>query len=346
MNNQKMALLAGVAAAIVAGAVLALPSILAAGSYNASSGTNTTSADDSGLTTFEEEAIKAAEEDAAASANATVSNETMSNETMPDQETGTAAIGDNETIVLQGTVSSPGEEAGPIQIIDLIPASLDGNIYTGWVSFTATEPLLVAPLNTYNFANETIDPQFGELFVIPGMPNGTMIAPAITMPDYATQKDIDSDIPLPKTYSATVPFTASGLSVGRLDGKEFLVSYTLYATVHQAQSAESIDSAIINRTDVQDTEGTIVSGSAFLNETAYSPNPIEIERGDKVTWINKDFDPHTVTSGSFGDKDAGKAFDSGYMGPQSTFSHRFENRGEFEYFCELHPNMVGTVVVD
>jgi plastocyanin len=43
------------------------------------------------------------------------------------------------------------------------------------------------------------------------------------------------------------------------------------------------------------------------------------------------------------DEDAGEEFDSGYMGPQNTFSIMFEERVEFEYFRELHPEMVGTV---
>ncbi|AFU59207.1 putative blue (type 1) copper domain protein [Candidatus Nitrososphaera gargensis Ga9.2] len=364
MNNRKIVLLAGLSAAIIAGTVLVQPSIYApaSGSYNATTAANndnnstsTTTSDDSELTTFEEEAIKAGEEfednntTATTSANATASNETsISNETTNmDQETSAAAAtGDNKTIVLQGTVSSPGEEAGPFQIIDLLPPTLDGNIYTGWVSFTATKPILVAPLHTYNVANETLDPRFGELFVFPGIPNGTMIAPAITMPDYATQNEINSDIPMPKTYSATVPFTASGLSVGRLDGKQFLVSYTLYATVHLAETVDNVDSAITNQTQVKGIEAIIVSRAAFLNDTAYSPNPIEIKRGDTVTWVNKDFDQHTVTSGSFGEKDAGDEFDSGYMGPQTTFSHTFKQKGEFEYFCELHPNMGGVVKVE
>ncbi len=151
----------------------------------------------------EEEALKAEEEDTMTSGN----NATISNETIMDQETGAAAAGDNNnTIVRQETVSSPGEEAGPFQIIDLLPPTLDGTVYTGWVSFTATKPILVAPLNTCDVSNETLDPAFGELFVFPGIPNGTMIAPAITMPDYATQKQINSDIPMRKTYSATAPF--------------------------------------------------------------------------------------------------------------------------------------------
>jgi plastocyanin len=332
-----MLLLAGLAA-IVAGAVIVQPQItaLAAGGYDTSNGTNTTSTDDSELTTFEEEALKDEE-----AGNATTSNETM------DLETENATVISKDSgVTIQGTASSPGEEAGPFQIIDLLPPSLDGTVYVGSVAFTASKPILVAPLHTYGVANETLDPEFGQLFVFPGIPNGTMIAPGVTMPDYTTQEEINAAFPLPETYSATVPFEGSGLSVGRLDGEQFLISYTIHATVHQAETVDNVESAITNQTEVEGTEATIVSEAAFQNETAYSPNPIEIERGDTVTWVNKDFDPHTVTSGSFGDEEAGGEFDSGYMGPQSSFSLTFESSGEFEYFCALHPNMVGTVEVD
>ena len=350
-QNTSVALLAGIASAILAGAVFAQPTMFSAlaSSYNTSSSGANETGDDSGLTTFEEEALKA-EEDTTTAGNATTSNMTESatqNATMNDTgNMGMMPAPEGNTIALQGTVSSPGEEAGPFQVVDLLPPTLDGNIYVGWLSFTASKPILVAPLHTYGVANETLDPEVEELFVFPGMPNGTMIAPAITMPDYTSQDDTDADFPTPDTYSATVPFAASGLSIGRLDGEQFIVSYTLYATLHQAQTIDNVEGAITNETEVEGVEATIVSGAAFQNETAYSPNPIQVESGDTVTWVNKDFDPHTVTSGTYMDEDAGDEFDSGYMGPQSSFSFTFEDDGEFEYFCQLHPNMVGTVQVE
>lgn len=357
MNNKNtnMALLGGRAAAIIAGAVIAQSSISAAlaASHDANSSNANATADDSELTTFEEEALEAEEDTMTAGSNATMNNVTESsmpardNATMNDtgatEEAMPSAAGD--TVVLQGTVSSPGEEAGPFQVVDLLPPTLNGNVYVGWLSFTASKPILVAPLHTSGVANETLDSEFGELFVFPGIPNSTMIAPAITMPDYASDEDIDADFPTPETYSATVPFAASGLSVGRLDGEQFIVSYTLYATVHPAQTRDNVDGAITNETQIEGEKATIVSGSAFLNETAYSPNPIQIERGDTVTWVNEDFDPHIVTSGSFMDGDVGDEFDSGHMGPHSSFSF-IEDSGQLDYFCELHPNMVGTVQVE
>jgi hypothetical protein len=60
---------------------------------------------------------------------------------------------------------------------------------------------------------------------------------------------------------------------------------------------------------------------------------------------------HTVTSGTgSADPNMGQEFNSSpnfnpIMAPQATFGHMFETAGEFPYFCLLHPNMVGTVVV-
>ncbi len=97
-----------------------------------------------------------------------------------------------------------------------------------------------------------------------------------------------------------------------------------------------------------DVAAEIKSGSSSLTTDAYSPNPLQINVGDTVTWTNKDSTPHTVTSGTAGTPD-GK-FDSSpnfnpLLAPQQTFSHTFAEAGEFPYYCGLHPNMVGTVVV-
>ncbi|HKZ60790.1 MAG TPA: plastocyanin/azurin family copper-binding protein [Nitrososphaera sp.] len=92
----------------------------------------------------------------------------------------------------------------------------------------------------------------------------------------------------------------------------------------------------------------ITPGSSTKTTDSYAPNPININVGDTVTWTNKDSQPHTVTSGSNGTPD-GK-FDSSpgfnpLMAAQQTFSHTFEEAGEFPYYCGLHTNMIGTVVV-
>jgi plastocyanin len=102
------------------------------------------------------------------------------------------------------------------------------------------------------------------------------------------------------------------------------------------------------------TKVSIVSGASTLGEKAFSPNPVTIKEGDTVMWINNDNQFHTVTSGdpsSSGGAVIGKVFDSGLSGPNAltakgkTFSHTFNEKGEFSYFCRLHPTMIGKVIV-
>src|SRR5919109_3346199 len=94
---------------------------------------------------------------------------------------------------------------------------------------------------------------------------------------------------------------------------------------------------------------SIVPGSATLTyNVGFHPDPIQVKVGDTVKWTNDDLESHTVTSGSNGVPD--NKFNSSpnfipLMAPGSTFSHTFTETGEYSYFCLLHPNMVGTVIV-
>jgi plastocyanin len=111
--------------------------------------------------------------------------------------------------------------------------------------------------------------------------------------------------------------------------------------------------AIINFAQAQiEAKVSIVPGASTLGERAFSPNPITVKVGDTVIWTNDDNQFHTVTSGDpSGGGETGKVFDSGVSGTTAlttkgkTFSHEFAEKGEFPYFCQLHPTMVGKVIV-
>jgi plastocyanin len=96
---------------------------------------------------------------------------------------------------------------------------------------------------------------------------------------------------------------------------------------------------------------SIVLGASTMADKAYSPNPMNVKVGDTVTWTNDDSQAHTVTSGTgLSDPDKGKVFDSSpnfnpLLAPKQTFQHKFTTAGEAPYFCQLHPTMIGTVVV-
>ncbi len=85
------------------------------------------------------------------------------------------------------------------------------------------------------------------------------------------------------------------------------------------------------------TSVSVVAGAQQLTNTAYNPNPVNVPVGGAVTWTNTDSIEHTTTSNS--------GTWNGVLPPGGTFSVTFNNAGTFQYHCSIHPNMVGTVVV-
>jgi plastocyanin len=90
---------------------------------------------------------------------------------------------------------------------------------------------------------------------------------------------------------------------------------------------------------------TIQPNSATLGDKAYVPNPAEVKVGESVTWTNDDSQIHTATSGTVGGEDSGSVFDSGILSPKATFDFTFDTAGEYSFYCTLHPQMFGKVVV-
>ncbi len=100
--------------------------------------------------------------------------------------------------------------------------------------------------------------------------------------------------------------------------------------------ADDMDSDDMESDDMGAMDGDEVA--ATIEDFAFVPGEIEVKVGTTITWTNNDSVPHTVTARD-------DSFDSGRMEQGNTFSFTFDTAGSFEYFCEYHPNMVGTIVV-
>jgi plastocyanin len=76
-----------------------------------------------------------------------------------------------------------------------------------------------------------------------------------------------------------------------------------------------------------------------IKDFAFNPQTITVKSGDKVTWINRDEEPHIVVS-------VGKKFQkSSGLDTDQEFSIIAGAPGTYEYFCSVHPKMTGTIVV-
>jgi len=81
-----------------------------------------------------------------------------------------------------------------------------------------------------------------------------------------------------------------------------------------------------------------------LEAPFYSPNTVRIKAGETLTFDNVDGNFHTVTSGSQRTGPDG-TFDSGLLSAGEKFTLTLDKPGTYQYYCTIHPNMVGTIIV-
>ena len=75
-----------------------------------------------------------------------------------------------------------------------------------------------------------------------------------------------------------------------------------------------------------------------IDNFAFAPATLTVIAGTTVTWKNEDDSPHRVTEKNNG-------FTSAALDTDDSFSHTFAAPGEYDYFCSMHPYMVGKIVV-
>ena len=94
---------------------------------------------------------------------------------------------------------------------------------------------------------------------------------------------------------------------------------------------------------------TIPTGSSSpgceTSNACYLPASTTINVGDTVEWKNTDTAAHTVTGGSPSDGPSG-VFDSSLIMAGASFENTFDEAGSYDYFCMVHPWMVGNVQVN
>jgi hypothetical protein len=164
-----------------------------------------------------------------------------------EQEDGGATTGQQggqERIVRQGTITSgpvplPGFEGQ--QSATILPLREDGSIYSGVLTFTATEPVDVVVLNVQtlneterSILNATEDGELGTLVTTP-IDNETSIAVTSITPTYG-------DAPAP---SASIPFTGNALWLHTPEGAPFAATYAISAQVLPSETQNTISNVTL-----------------------------------------------------------------------------------------------------
>ncbi|MCZ7546964.1 MAG: cupredoxin family copper-binding protein [Anaerolineae bacterium] len=82
----------------------------------------------------------------------------------------------------------------------------------------------------------------------------------------------------------------------------------------------------------------VTRAAVTIADTMFSPHAIVVATGATITWTNEDASAHTVTS-------LEGWFESGELAAGATFSWLADRPGTFRYYCDIHPQMEGVIIV-
>ncbi len=78
--------------------------------------------------------------------------------------------------------------------------------------------------------------------------------------------------------------------------------------------------------------------SVAIRDFTFAPGNLQVPAGATVTWTNYDDAPHTATA-----KDG--SWDTGILNKDEKKAITFDQPGEYEYYCKVHPNMIARLTV-
>src|SRR5262245_25715338 len=75
-----------------------------------------------------------------------------------------------------------------------------------------------------------------------------------------------------------------------------------------------------------------------IDNFTFAPAALTVAAGTKVAWKNQDDIPHSIV-------ERNQRFRSKALDTDESFSFTFSSAGSYDYFCGLHPHMVGRIIV-
>jgi len=97
------------------------------------------------------------------------------------------------------------------------------------------------------------------------------------------------------------------------------------------------------KSEVSIMDGSEIQGCEEHDE-CLAPSMVTLDVGGEVIWTNHAVSKITITSGTASDGPDG-TFNSGLLATGESFSFMFEEHGEFTYFSQIQPWIVGTITV-
>lgn len=76
-----------------------------------------------------------------------------------------------------------------------------------------------------------------------------------------------------------------------------------------------------------------------IDNFSFTPAELHVTVGSTVKWTNHDDIPHNIVSSE-------QKFRSKPLDTDDSYSNTFNEPGTYQYFCGLHPKMVGKIIVE
>jgi plastocyanin len=130
------------------------------------------------------------------------------------------------------------------------------------------------------------------------------------------------------------------------DGAEYAEVRGSSASKSSGQPASNMDSNMTSMdiphkatsSGAKEMAMNAVPNQILIENFSFQPANLTVKAGTTVTWVNRDDVPHTAS-------DTDKRFNSKTLDTDDHFAFTFDQPGTYNYYCALHPKMIGQIIV-
>ena len=92
------------------------------------------------------------------------------------------------------------------------------------------------------------------------------------------------------------------------------------------------------------SQSSVSDNTVLIQDFAFKPQTITVKKGDIVRWENSDSTPHRIVFTDSSGRDTNT--ESSVLTSSQSYSRKFPDAGTYLYYCKIHPDMKGSVIVE
>jgi amicyanin len=91
------------------------------------------------------------------------------------------------------------------------------------------------------------------------------------------------------------------------------------------------------------SQAPVSANTIAIKNSAFDPQTLTVSAGSIVRWENHDNVPHRIVFIDMAGRDTD--LDSGVLSSSQSWSSRFATPGTYDYYCSIHTEMKGKIIV-